>query len=312
MQTFIRVIEVWTLDKSGEYLEFNDGIYGSLDQFREHSQKETFHYGEGLPGTAWKTASPTVLKSFDEANFLRTEIAHQVGLTSGIALPIFCGEQLKAVLVFLCGDAKQPSGAIEVWKDDGLSGMALVEGYYGELEKFEWLSKHIKFQRGRGLPGMVWDTAEPLIADMSDSSSFLRAKAAEDAGIKTGFAIPVNSNTDADEVGSVVTFLSSRSTPIARRFEIWKVNDADECLQFASGIDQDNRTIEAAAPDRHIKKGQGSIGNTWENGTPGVCTDLANEPSIGHIFGAAQKYNSLLTIPIFHQQVLQFVVVFYN
>ena len=120
MQSFIRVIEVWIPSESGKYLEFNSGMYGSLEGFGETSKQETFSYGEGLPGSAWSEACPIVLKEFNETTFLRTKAAHDEGLTSGIAIPVFCAEKLKAVLVFLCGDSQQLSGAIEVWQDDGL------------------------------------------------------------------------------------------------------------------------------------------------------------------------------------------------
>lgn len=312
MQSFIRVIEVWTPSASAEHLEFNNGIYESLEGFGEMSKQETFSCGEGLPGKAWEQACPVVLKSFDEITFQRTKAAHEVGLTSGVAIPVFSGEELKAVLVFLCGDAKQPSGAIEVWQDDGLSGMALVDGYYGELEKFEWLSKRIKFQRGKGLPGLVWDTAEPLIADMANSTSFLRAKAAEDFGITTSIAIPVNSNQNIDDIGSVVTFLSSKSTPIAKRFEIWKMDESKECLLFDSGVEQDKQTVEGANPDRCIKKDEGVIGKTWKDGIPNVTSDLSNDPAASSVFGASKKYTSILTIPIFYQDDLRSVVALYN
>jgi len=312
MQPFIRVIEVWTPSASGQHLEFNDGIYGPLEGFGESSKEETFRCGEGLPGKAWEQAQPVVLKTFDNASFLRTEAAHEVGLTSAVAIPVFCGKILKAVLVFLCGDMQQPSGAIEVWQDDGLSGLTLIDGYYGDLERFEWLSKRIKFQRGKGLPGMVWDTAKPLIADLSDSTSFLRAKAAEDNGISTNIAIPVNSNQNIDEIGSVVSFLSSKSTPIAKRFEIWKPDAAGEYLLFESGIDQETTTVEEARPGRCIKKGDGVIGKTWQNGVPAITTDRKSEPSSSSSFATSKKYASLLAIPVYVKEELRSVVAFYN
>lgn len=310
MESFIRVVEVWTPSEDGQKLVFNQGTYGSLQEFSEISQQETFSYGEGLPGSAWKQAGPVVLKIFDETTFLRTEAAHKADLTSGVAIPIFSGETLKAVLVFLCGDAKQPSGAIEVWQDDNISGLALSDGYYGDLERFEWLSKRIKFQRGKGLPGLVWETGQPTIADMVNSSSFLRAKAAEDAGITTSFAIPVNSNQNIDDIGSVITFLSSKSTPIAKRFEIWKPKN--DCLRYEAGIVQDKQTIEKADPERCIKKEEGVLGKTWSHGIPYITTDLTSDPATSGVFASSRKYSDLLAIPLFSQEELRSVVAFYN
>jgi hypothetical protein len=315
MQTFIRVIEVWTPSQSSERLEFNSGSYGMLTNFAQTSMKNTFAYGEGLPGSAWKKASPVVLKTFDDSNFLRSDAAHKEGLTSAVAIPIFCGERLKAVITFLCGDTQTLSGAIEVWQDDGLSGLAMVDGYYGDLERFEWLSNQIKFPRGRGLPGKVWEQKQAIIlGNLSKSNSFLRSKAADKAGITTSIAIPVASNkhNDVDDIGSVVTFLSSKSTPIAKRFEIWKPASNNKLLQFESGIDQDSVDLEPADTDRTINKGEGIIGKCWQNGIPVMTDDLNFQHNSKEISQSTKNYSSLLAVPIYFQQDLQSIVVFYN
>lgn len=315
MQTFIRVIEVWTPNESGQYLEFNSGIYGQLDEFAESSKQETFSLGEGLPGQAWKKARPVVLKEFDERTFLRTEAAHKVGLTSGVAIPIFAEQQLKAVVVFLCGDHEKLAGAIEVWCDDGLSGLALVDGYYGDLERFEWLSKQIRFPRGRGLPGLAWETNQAkILGNLNASNSFLRSRAADDAGITTGIAIPLDNNevVDAAEIGSVVTFLSSKSTPIAKRFEVWSVHENGECLYFDAGIIQDKLAVEETDTKICIKKGQGIIGQSWQNGLPEIASDLSKESLPETIANQVDNYGSLLTIPIYQQSELRSIVALYQ
>lgn len=313
MPTFIRVIEIWTPSESGEFLEFNNGCYGPLEDFKRSSMQDKFAYGEGLPGNAWKQARPVVLKEFDDSSFLRTKSAHEVGLTSAVAIPIFSGTTLKAVLLFLCGDTNELSGAIEVWSDDGLSGLALIDGYYGDLERFEWLSQNIKFPRGRGLPGKVWETTQPMImGDLASSNSFLRSKAAADKGITTSIAIPINSNKDIDDIGSVVTFLSSKSTPIAKRFEIWTPDIEGNSLQFEAGIIQDSEEVEAANTKRCVQKGKGVIGETLQSGIPMMSSELTANSLPEIINGNVDEYTSLLAIPIYYQENLKSVVAFYN
>lgn len=307
MKPFIRVIEVWVPDAAGQNLVFEDGLYGTLDTFAAASKRVTFAPGEGLPGRAWATGNPVVLHQFTHENFRRTEAAHQVGLTSAVAIPIFSGPKLLAVLVFLCGDIDQPSGAIEVWQDDGLSGLSMIDGYYGDLERFEWLSKRIKFPRGRGLPGQVWETLSPRIADMRDSNSFLRTEAAKQENINTVIALPVNANDNRDDIGSVVTFLSSRSTPIARRFEIWKADEASGYLIFNGAITQDQEQIESVDETIRIARGYGAIGQSWEKCIPTIGSGNV------HAFNAKanDKYESMLAIPVLHQQQMEYVVVLY-
>lgn len=312
-QTFIRVIEVWTPTSSGEELELRDAIYGPLTEFGNISSKEKFSYGQGLPGKAWEMEKPLVLTSFDNSYFLRTEIAHEVGLTSAVAVPIFSGESLNAVLVFLCGDENQPDGAIEVWRDDGLSGLSLDDGYYGDLKRFEWLSHRIKFPRGRGLPGIVWETGLPLLmGDLANSNSFLRSQGAADANITTGIGIPFYSSQETDDIDSVITLLSSNQTPIAKRFEVWRPDENKNCLLFKAGIEHGSPNLEDANSLRSIRKGEGTIGGAWQTGIPGISRDIESELAMRDQKEAASDFDLLLAIPIFNMNTLNSVVVFYN
>ena len=59
-------------------------------------------------------------------------------LTRGVAIPIFAGDILLAVLVFLCGDDEDHVGAIELWHNDPAQSadMGMVDGYFGIAEEF--------------------------------------------------------------------------------------------------------------------------------------------------------------------------------
>lgn len=298
---FIRVVEIWTPNESGEVLTLNDALYGELEAFGKLSAKTTFVYGEGLPGSAWKEKRPVVLKDFNETTFLRAGAARKVGLTSGVAIPIFDGKELNAVLVMLCGDRAEAKGAIEVWQDDHLSGMGLVDGFYGDMERFEWLSRHIRFPRGSGLPGEVWENGKAkVIGNLSDSTSFMRANNAVAAGITTGIGIPFYSPDDEKEITFVLSFLSADNTPLARRFEVWEEEDNGK-LKFSTGIDQRRDTIEASDTKQSINIGEGSIGQALEQGIPLVSENLEND-----------DFSSLLAIPILRPGQPDSVVAFYN
>ena len=300
--SFIRVYEVWTLNPSGELLHLNNAHYGGLTSFERLSAKTSFAYGEGLPGKAWQVKRPVVLTDFDETTFVRTEAAHNVGLTSGVAMPIFADDELKAVLVMLCGDKDSATGAIEVWQDDKLSGMALVDGYYGDMQRFEWLSKLIKFPSGVGLPGGVWRSATPqVMGDLSRSTSFMRAANARDAGISTGIGIPFYSPDNKQDMTAVLTFLSANETPIARRFEVWESLPYTDELYFVSGIDQDRDKVEPADKNRRIISGDGVIGQTLQEGIPVISDSPDNS-----------AFQSMLVIPIQRPDKSYAVAVFYQ
>ena len=114
-----------------------------------------FAYDEGLPGKAWASGHPVILTKFANSYFKRTDEAIEAGLTCGVALPVFAGEFLMAVMVLFCGDDEKHVGAIELWHNDAdvSHEMGLVDGYYGTADMFEFNSRHTKFPRGFGLPG---------------------------------------------------------------------------------------------------------------------------------------------------------------
>ena len=92
MKTFVRAAEIWVPTKDGTQLQFLDGLYGPLGEFRAASEQMRFGRDEGLPGKAWATGHPVILKEFENSYFKRTEAAKAVGLTCGVALPVFAGD----------------------------------------------------------------------------------------------------------------------------------------------------------------------------------------------------------------------------
>ncbi|MGB3408071.1 MAG: GAF domain-containing protein, partial [Jannaschia sp.] len=174
--TFTQVAEVWVPE--GDRLVYDSGDYNGLSAFEDASRETSFARGEGLPGRAWEQARPVVLKAFDGSYFKRTEAARAAGLTSAVAVPVFEGPTLRAVLVVLCGDDAQRVGAIEVWTDDDDGMLKLDDGYYGAAEEFEFVSRHTHFPRGQGLPGGVWSAQAPiLMRDLGSGYKFVRASA---------------------------------------------------------------------------------------------------------------------------------------
>jgi len=309
MPSFIKATEIWIPGSDRTQLVFGSGLYGGMQKFREISEQQEFAYGEGLPGRAWSEGRPQVLKGFDSKLFRRGEAAWEAGLTAAIALPIFVGEVLMAVVVFLCGDEGEHAGAVEVWAQNAREEMALVDGYYGSMDRFEWISRRISFTFGRGLPGSVWKSRAPaVIDDLSNSSTFLRARNAAEAGITTALGIPC---FHADESLQVMAFLSARGTPIARRFEVWQPGEEARNLRFAGGYCETGTDLHVVYADLAFAKGDHLLGTTWLTGTPHLLERLEVEDSALADSARDAGLHSLLAIPLFDKGMLQSVVVFY-
>ncbi len=303
MKTFIKVTEIWIPTKDRARLEFSAGLYGSLNEFRVASEKESFAYDEGLPGKAWAAGHPVVLTEFDHSYFKRTKSAKKAGLTCGIAIPIFSGEFIMAVVVFLCGDDQHHAGAIELWSNSLENGaeLAVIDGYYGTLDDFERISRTIKFSKGSGLPGLVWETGMPvLIEDLGLASAFIRSADAGKAGITTALGIPVS--MPANQV-YIMTFLSAKATPIAQRIQIWVPDKTGRSLLCQSGYSKQNDELAEIFETMSVRKGEGILGRVWLTGVPAIRNNSGSAAAEGRL-------NSMLAMPIIDGGKLKAVVSF--
>jgi hypothetical protein len=60
------------------------------------------------------------------------------------------------------------------------------------VDEFERLSRDMTFARGVGLPGRVWDTAEPAwIPDVAADDNFPRSRAAAQSGLHGALGVPI-------------------------------------------------------------------------------------------------------------------------
>ncbi|MGF1553969.1 MAG: GAF domain-containing protein [Paracoccaceae bacterium] len=254
---FVRATEVWVPDAADERLTLSSGAYGELDAFGAVARETSFAKGEGLPGRAWAEGRPIVLDGFRGSYFRRTDAAEAAGLTAAVALPVFDGLRLKGVLVLFCAGGDRLMGAIEVWcAGSGEPGavMTLEAGYFGAAEHFGWVSRHTQFPRGSGLPGTVWETGlATLFRDLGASHRFVRADSAGRAGLTTGLGLPVQTPSLEPRV---LTLLSARGAPIARRFELWS-REGDDAFALAAGTTEDGPVAGRAA---RVEAGQGPIG----------------------------------------------------
>jgi hypothetical protein len=292
-------------------LELAGGLYGPLAEFEEVSRATRFGYDEGLPGKAWAAGHPIILKNLTSSYFKRGEAAQAAGLTCALALPIFAGEFLIAVMVLFCGDDREHIGAIEVWHTPpGSLEMALVDGHYGTADVFEWYSRHTRFMRGMGLPGEVWDSGMPVILeDLGCSRRFLRWESAERVGLNRGVGIPCGRDS-ADPW--VLTFLSALGTPIARRFEVWICDPKQDGLVFHSGFCEHGCDLAAVYRRIALQKETGNLGHVWRSGAPAITTDLAGEPpEIGaSLKGAALE--TMVAMPVIVDGSLKAIVAWYQ
>jgi hypothetical protein len=304
MKTFIKVTEIWIPDKKRTQLVFDSGLYGDLTDFKTASEQQHFSYNEGLPGKAWAAGHPVVLKQFEHSYFKRTEAAKKARLTCGIALPIFSGDFLLAVVVFLCGDDEAYAGAIEVWcndPDNSLS-MHVMDGYYGKMGHFEQVSRQITLPKGQGIPGMAWAAGMPVLnEDIGKGNQFIRSADALQAGITTVLGIPAG---NSHEQSYVMTFLSAKATPIAKRIQIWIPDQQGKQLLCRQGYSKTSNNLAEIFEALTITKGVGALGRVWLTGMPVISGNLDESqynPELDNL-------SSMLALPVIEQGRLKAIV----
>ncbi len=310
--TFIRAVEVWVPGADRTLLEFSDGLYGRARGFGAISRGMCFGRGEGLPGQAWALGRPIILKQLANAYFLRARAAASAGLTCAIALPIFSAGKLSAVVVVFCGDDDAHVGAIELWHNapEVSPELALDDGYYGgTAELFEFMSRHTRFRRGFGLPGLAWESGLPVfMADLGKGSRFLRADGALKVGINRGFALPCSS-TDGSHY--VMAFLSALATPIVRRVETW-LPDADQrYLLRRDGFCESQGALDGCGLADRLARGQGALGRVMASGVPAIAHHAADEPGLAGAGARAAGLGALVALPIHRDGRLAAVVAWY-
>ena len=300
MKTFIKVTEIWIPTKDRTQLEFGSGLYGALTEFQSTSERQRFGFDEGLPGKAWALGHPIILTEFKDSYFKRAPAAAKAGLTCGIALPVFAGEFLLAVVVFLCGDDEHHAGAIEVWQTDNGQALYVSDGYYGTLDHFADISRTLSLAKGEGLPGLAWASGRPvLIENIAAAQGFKRAEEAEHAGITTGLAIPVNGK---GRQAYVMTFLSAKATPISKRIQIWQPQGDQLICQ--TGHSKRNNELAEIFETLPIAKGAGALGRVWLTGLPtitGAHDSYSPEPD---------NLSSMLALPVIEAGKLSAIVTF--
>lgn len=310
-KTFIRAIEVWVLDHTGGKLELGSAYYGDMLSFKAVSEVTKFNYGEGLPGKAWAQKRPIILKQLTENHFKRAEAGEEWGLTCGIALPIFIGDFIKAVVVLLCGDDEEHVGAVEIWHNEITVdyGLDLLDGYYGAAELFEWQSSHTSFRKGIGLPGKVWAENKPLFfPNLVNRGRFLRSNGALKVGINRGLGFPFV----CDGHTYVVTLLCALGTPIARRYEIWAplANDKTRLI-FEDGHCDIVPDLSHSYAEQTISLGQGIIGKVAISGIPVISQFETQKLSIADVSAKQAGLTTGVVIPIINDGKLNRIVCWY-
>lgn len=308
---FIRAFETWTFTPDRRRLTLAEGLYGDMKGFETASRDISFGYDEGLPGKAWALGRPIILTDLTSSYFQRGAEAAAAGLTCGVALPLFSGDFLTGVLVMFCGAGAGPVGAMELWRlPEEEAQMKLEAGWFGLAESFEFSARASAFGRGVGLPGKVWESGLPvLMSDLGRSRMFLRRDSAASVGLNAGIGIPAGRDGDQP---CVLAFLSACGAPLARRAELWMIDETAPAPML--GLVQ-SMDAEPGAPPLYAHPEQrmdaGTVGAAWRAGAPVISRALEAEPPHIAVPLLRAGFTGMIALPVIAAGRCQAALAFY-
>lgn len=96
--------EIWVPDAGNKFLLYSQtwhGSYKELEKFRSQSAGYSFPPGIGIPGAVFLSKQPRWVKDISRSeDFIRADIAKDVGLNTGMAIPVVADNGVIAVMVF--------------------------------------------------------------------------------------------------------------------------------------------------------------------------------------------------------------------
>ncbi len=305
-------MEVWIPDRERTSLHFQAGFYRGGEPGSRAALPVRVARGQGLAGQVLLRKAPMILEDLTlYRGFVRPEVAARSGFSAGVGLPVLHGEEVEAVVTLLFAASEAGAGAFEIWRcsPDG-TRMEWEDGFYGEMQAFEALSRATTFARGVGLPGQVLAARMPVLFEsLSGERGFVRAGAAAAAGLSAGLGIPV---LDADGVRRVLLLLTSAATPMARVMEIWQPG-RDGTLRLTAGYYGRLSAFEAVSRATTFEPGVGLPGRVFADRMPVVFERLTREAGFVRCEAAARAgLEAAIGFPVLEGDAARAVVVLFN
>ena len=302
--TLVQYIELWNAVADGQSLTLQSQTRFRGNMVDSESPDRSVRIGEGIAGMALNQRHAIVLQESPSDLLQRIGAKNGLELSALIAYPIMKGSDVLSVVVF--GICSGP-GAVEIWSRDDRDELSVSSGYYSGLKSFEFISRHVKFPKGAGLPGGVWKTGQPRLAsDLSHNQRFMRSFDADETELNTGLGLPVGSS--AGNSDSVLLLLSSNARPIAAGMEIWQPQNvanaaADTPHLTRTGSDWSGAGCSPPSTD-------GLIAETWTAGRPAFITAVSGDLVSSSVTDRDGQVRALLAIPVYRGRDKVAVVLF--
>ena len=220
----IRYIEVWTpLLEDADTVTLESANVIHPDHLQEvHPEGTSFRIGEGAVGSAMKQRG-TVIFQDASAALDRVCKTSDLPISAVMAFPVYFDDKLINVVVLGLIDGH---GAAEIWTRDDQDELSISGSFYRGLDSFEYISQHVKFPKGAGLPGFCWKHGMPkMLDDPNGNPNFIRSFDRDPATLTSVIGLPISRTYGYP--ASILLLMSSMANPLAKYTAVLKV-DSDQ------------------------------------------------------------------------------------
>jgi len=186
----VGAIEVWHCDSKQSYdLKLYAGYFGQLKQFEVSARHTSFRQGTGLPGRAWESGAPVLMKDLGHSHaFVRREGALRAGINTGLSFPVFHDAHQVYVMALLSSLTSPIARQVEIWERDPKGpGLTFSEGESSFGEDLSQRYQRMQIAPREGLLGRALFTGAPALS--SDLAADTPVN--PDWGLTHAMAIPI-------------------------------------------------------------------------------------------------------------------------
>jgi hypothetical protein len=164
----VGAIELWHNDP-GQFFEMRliDGYYENAETFAFNARHSKFPRGYGLPGRAWKSRMPLIVKDLlNSKSFLRWEQAAQIGINRGLGIPYAHASGQTWALSFLSARDTPMARRLEIWvPNETREALIFHSGDCDDATELASEYAQATIAKGDGIIGQAWLTGIPVLRE---------------------------------------------------------------------------------------------------------------------------------------------------
>jgi hypothetical protein len=203
----VGAIELWHNDPDKSHdMRLVGGCYENAEAFAFDARHTRFLRGYGLPGRAWKSRMPLIVKDlFNSRTFLRWEQAVGIGINRGLGIPYAHASGRTWTVSFLSARDTPMARRFEIWvPNETREALVFQSGdcdHTAELATTTYAQARIA--KAEGFIGQAWLTGIPVLRDEIAADTSAAGRSASAVGLGAVMAMPF---IQAGELKAVVAW----------------------------------------------------------------------------------------------------------